>query len=408
MPTLLLGRVLLHPGVAVDDAAIVVDGETVTWVGPRAALPDAFRGLPAVAAPLWTAGLVDAHTHAAWLGSRHAEYVMKLRGEGYEAIAARGGGILASMRAIEEDQTELADVLIQRLRRMRAMGVTTVEVKSGYGLEPHLERAQLEAIAVAARAEGVPRVVPTYLALHALPLRARKDAAARAAYVAGAIALTREVVREGFARFVDAYVDRNAFQVDEARGVAMAAKEAGAGVRLHVGQFADIGGAALAAEVGAASVDHMEHATLEGLDQLAKAGVRVGLLPVASFVLGQAPPEIAGMRRAGLRMFVASDANPGTAPTESLPLALAFAARSYGLTADEVLGGATVEAAASLDLPSVGRVAEGAAADLVGWELPHEDALLQPWGVRKAKHVFVRGVACRDARDPESPSGIAG
>lgn len=397
LPTLLVGRIVPRPGEAVDEGAVVVEDAKIAWIGPVAALPSRWAGLPRRAAPLWTAGLVDAHTHAAWLGSRHEEYAMKLRGEGYEAIAARGGGIASTMRAIEAHGEQLADTLVARLRRMRAQGVTTVEVKTGYGLRPALERIQLAALAVAAQATGVPRLCPTFLALHALPPESRGDG--RAAWLDAAVDLCREVCREGFVRFVDAYVDRNAFSAAEARRVGTLAREAGVGIRLHVGQFADVGGAELAAELGAASVDHMEHVSAAGLEALARAGVRVGLLPVASFVLGQAPPDVAAMRAAGLRLVVASDANPGTAPTESLPLALAFSARLYGLSPTEALAGATVEAAASLGLP-VGALTVGAPADVVGWDLPHEDALVFPWGVSKALHVLVDG-ACAPTSNPE-------
>lgn len=387
-PELLVGRIVARPGEAFDEGALVVEDAKVAWIGPAAALPSRWAGLERRAAPLWTAGLVDAHTHAAWLGSRHVEYAMKLRGEGYEAIAARGGGIASTMRAIEAGGERLAEVLVARLRRMRAQGVTTVEVKTGYGLRPALERVQLEALAVAAKAEGVPRVCPTFLALHAVPPESRGDG--RAAWLDAAVSLSHEVCREGFVRFVDAYVDRNAFSTEEARRVGTVARDAGVGIRLHVGQFADVGGAELAAELGAASVDHMEHVSPRGLEALARAGVRVGLLPVASFVLGQTPPDVAALRSVGLRLVVASDANPGTAPTESLPLALAFAARLYGLSPEEAFAGATVEAAASLGQPG-GALTVGGPADIVGWDLPHEDALVFPWGVSKALHVLVDG-----------------
>lgn len=362
----------------IDGGAVVVENGGIAWVGRHADLPEVYRPLPALSAPLITPGLVDAHTHAAWVGSRHGEYVAKLRGEGYEAIAARGGGIVASMRAIEEaDVATIAATLIDRLRRMARLGVTTVEVKSGYGLRPALERRQLQAIAEASRAEGVPRVVPTFLALHALPPESRGDEARRADYVAAATGLVREVAHQ--ARFVDAYVDRNAFRVEEARSVMRVAREAGLGVRMHVGQFADVGGAELCAELGGRSADHLEHVGEVGLRAMADAGVAACLLPIASFVLGQSPPDVAAMRRAGVRLVVASDANPGTAPSESLPLAMAFAARLYGMSVDEILAGVTREAARSLDV-AAGTLAEGTSADVVGWDLPHEEALLQPWG----------------------------
>ncbi len=390
--SVLIGRVVtMTERGAIEDGAVAIERGTIAFVGERSALPERFAPLGPRRVPLITPGLVDAHTHAAWVGSRHGEYVAKLRGDGYEAIAARGGGIVASMRAVEESEVaEITDALVARLRRMASLGVTTVEVKSGYGLRPELERRQLEAIAEASRAAGVPRVVPTLLALHALPPESRGDDAKRAAYVEGQMALVREIAANEQARFVDAYVDRNAFRVDEARLVMSVAREAGLGVRMHVGQFADVGGAELAGELGARSADHLENVGEAGLAALARGEVAAVLLPIASFVLGQSPPDIAALRRAGLLLVVASDSNPGTAPSESLPLAMAFAARLYGLSTDEILAGVTCHAARSLDVEA-GTLHEGAVADIVGWDLPHEEALLQPWGTPRATFVLRDG-----------------
>jgi imidazolonepropionase len=336
-----------------------------------------------------TPGLVDAHTHACWLGSRHGEYAARMAGRDYRAIGEAGGGILATHRAVTVATEEaMTEALVARLRRMVSLGVTTVEVKSGYGLEAEHEEKQLRAIARAAAAEDGPAVVATLLALHALP-----PGADRAAYVSRvARELVPRVAREGLARFVDAYVDANAFTVTEARVVGEAARANGLGVRLHVGQFADIGGAELAAALGASSVDHVEHVSPAGIDALARAGVAAVLLPVASFTLGQAAPPVATLREAGVPLVVASDANPGTAPTESLPLALALAVRAYGLSPDEALLAATRSAALSLGLADRGVLREGARADVVVWDLPHEHALVQPWGVRKT-HLVVAGGA---------------
>jgi imidazolonepropionase len=272
---------------------------------------------------------------------------------------------------------------------MAALGVTTVEVKSGYGLDADGERKQLEAIAEVAKDGGLPEVVPTYLALHAVPPEA---ASSRGAYVASAAQRVGEFASRGLARFVDAYVDANAFSVSEAETVARAARASGIGVRMHAGQFADVGAAALAARLGAASADHLEHVSRRDLDLLAAAGTRAVLLPVASFTLGQASPPVSEIRAAGVGMVVASDANPGTAPTESLPLALAFAVRSYGLSPEEALLGATREAAHALAIGDrVGMLAPGFDANLVVWSLPHEHAIVQPWGVPKTRLVLRAG-----------------
>jgi imidazolonepropionase len=371
----------------IEDGAVVIEGERLVYVGPRAGAP-AGAALTDVGGRVITPGLVDAHTHACWAGSRHAEYAVRMAGGDYRDIAAAGGGIAATHRAVAAaSEDELTDMLSARLRRMAALGVTTVEVKSGYGLLPEHERKQLAAIGRASTEDRVPEVVPTFLALHALP-----PGADRGSFVAAvARDLVPLVARECLARFVDAYVDANAFTVDEARLVGEAARAAGLGIRLHVGQFADVGGAELGAELGAASVDHLEHVSPAGIDALARAGVAAVLLPVASFTLAQAPPPVRALLAAGVPIVVASDSNPGTAPTESLPLAMALAVRAYGLTPEQALLGATLHAAASLRLRDRGSLREGARADLVVWDLPHEHAIVQPWGTVRTHTVIAGG-----------------
>ncbi len=379
----------------VKDAAVVERGGLIAFVGARADAPSDVP-LRDFGERVITPGLVDSHTHACWVGSRHAEYELRMQGADYEGIARAGGGIASTHAAVAAASLErLATSLAERLKRMGAAGVTTIEVKSGYGLEPAYEHKQLEAIADAARRPGVPDVVPTLLALHALPASCRD----RAAYIAFVAAeLVPDVARAGRARFVDAYVDRGAFTADEARVVASAARRVGLGVRLHVGQFADVGGAELAASLEALSADHLEHVSADGIAALARAGVAATLLPVAGFTLAQLPPPVAALRAAGVRLVVASDANPGTAPTESLPLALCMSVRDYGLSIEEAILGSTRHAAAALGLVDRGVLRQGARADLVVWDLPHEAAIVQPWGVPKTLEVIARGKRIYPAR----------
>jgi imidazolonepropionase len=380
----------------IEDGAVVADGDRIVYVGPRSGAPPEAT-IHDVGDRVITPGLIDAHTHACWVGSRHAEYAVRMAGGDYRAIAAAGGGIVASHRAVAAaSEDELARTLTERLARMLALGVTTVEVKSGYGLTAENELKQLRAIARAGAAApnaggSLPSVLPTFLALHALP-----PGADRAAYVEGvARELVPEVARAGLARFVDVYVDANAFTVEEARRVGEAARAAGLRLRMHVGQFADIGGAELAASLGAASADHLEHVSAAGIDALSCGGVSAVLLPVASFTLGQRPPPVKALRDAGVALVVASDANPGTAPTESLPFAMALAVRAYGMTPEEALLGVTREAAHSLGLHDRGVLRAGARADVVAWDLPHENAIVQPWATSTTLATMVAGVVTR-------------
>lgn len=375
--------------------AVVLAHDKVVAVGSEDELSTRFPDAIVERYPsaVLTPGLIDAHTHAAWVGSRDGEYALRMAGGDYEAIAKAGGGIVASMRAVRNASTdEITSELCARLRRMAQMGVTTVEVKSGYGLDREGELKQLTAIARAGQTKGeaLPRVVPTYLGLHALPPEAQGD---RSGYAQRVTETTLpEVAEAGLARFADAYIDRSAFSVAEARPFLSRAQKLGLGLRVHIGQFADVGGAELGAELGAMSADHLENVGPRGILALAKAAVRAVLLPVASFTLRQAPPNVAAFREAGIHLVVASDANPGTAPTESLPLAMALAVRLYGLTVAEALLGATAHAAASLGLSeTTGILREGLAADLVVWDLPHENALVQPWGVPRTKKVWLAG-----------------
>jgi imidazolonepropionase len=368
-----------------EDATIDGEGATITAIVPRAR-EASFDG-PTCRAGLVTPALVDAHTHAAWAGHRHAEYVLRMQGADYVTIAKAGGGIVRSHEAVAAaSDAELEAILVARLRRMARQGVGVVEVKSGYGLTVEGERKQLRAIARAAADASLPRVVSTFLALHAIPPGVSRDDH-----------LTRMidellpcVASERLAERVDAYVDPHAFTVAEGERLFTAAARLGLRCTIHAGQFGDIGGAELAARFGAGSADHLEHLSMEGARALAAAGTRAVLLPVASYTLHQAPPPVAMLREAGVRLVVASDANPGTAPTESLPLAMALAVREYGLSVDEALRGATIEAAAALGLPPPA-LETGSPATLTLWDLPHENALVMPWGAPPVLDVWREG-----------------
>ncbi len=380
-------QVVFAPG------AVFLEHGKITWVGERRELDPAVPFTDFGDAVL-TPGLVDAHTHLAWAGSRHAEYAVRMAGGDYEAIARAGGGIVSTFRAVAKTSLEdLTAQLAARLGRAAQLGVTTCEVKSGYGLWPQHELKQLRAIAACSTRRDLPAVVPTFLGLHALPPEEESGKKTdRAAYVRRVVDEVLPRVREeNLAAFVDAYLDASAFQIAEGRALGEKARALGLSLRFHVGQFADIGAAELAASLGASSVDHLEHVSDAGIAALAAAGTHAVLLPTASFTLKQAPPPVAKLRTAGVPLVVASDANPGTAPTESLPLALALAVRGYDLTPDEALAGATRLAARSLGLTDRGVLRAGATADLVVWDLPHEHAIIQPWGTPRTRLVLRDG-----------------
>lgn len=404
----------------VEDGLVAWRGERITYAGPfdPREVPE---GAIVERADVVTPGLIDSHTHAAFVGSRHAEYALKIAGASYEAIANAGGGIVSTMRAVRRASlAEITAALAARLDRMAALGVTTVEVKTGYGLDIASEQKLLEAIGACAPSsvDAVgrpsspgptgPDVVPTYLALHALPPEASGDRDGYARAVAERD--VSEIAAMRIARFVDAYIDRSAFSVDQARPALERARALGLGVRVHVGQFADVGGAELAASVGARSADHLERVSDAGIAALAQAAVRATLLPVATFTLRDEPPPIERLRAGGVSLVVASDSNPGTAPTESLPLAMSFAARFYGLSLAEVLLGVTREAALSLDLPDRGVLRKGLRADVTAWDLPHEGALLQPWGAPRTTRVVSNGITIVSAsrqRESSAPPSRA-
>jgi imidazolonepropionase len=332
---------------AVPEAALAFRDGIVTWVGPQRDLP-----VSADDGESWDAGgalvipgLIDCHTHLAFGGWRADEFVRRLRGESYSQIAAAGGGIAATVA-----RTRLLDegALLARCREfvaeMVALGVTCVEAKSGYGLDRDTERRLLRVYRVL-DASGPVRVVATYLGAHVVP-----SGAPRAAYLALVEEMIAEVARDGLARFCDVFVDEGAFTVEEARRLLRAARAAGLLAKLHADQLTDTGAAALAAEVRAVSADHLEQVSPAGIAALAAAGVVAVSLPLAALYLDQPPLPARALIEAGVPVAVATDFNPGTAPSAHLPLALTLACLRQRLTPAEALKGATLVAARAVAL----------------------------------------------------------
>ena len=356
---------------AVEDAALAWRDGRVGWVGPERDLPRAWADEESRSAggALVVPGLVDAHTHLAFGGWRAGEFERRLLGESYADLAAAGGGIAATVRATREaSEEELADRARGFLRGMTRLGVTTVEAKSGYGLSLEEERKQLRVYRRLA-GEGAPRVVPTLLAAHALPPEFDDD---RAGFLDEVVERwIPALAGEGLARFCDAFLEEGAFTAEEVRRVLEAGRAHGLRPKLHADQLSDGGGAALAAELGAVSADHLEHVSDPGIAALAGSGTVAVLLPLAGLYLEQPPAPARTLVEAGVPVAVATDFNPGTAPSYHLPLAMTLACVREGLTPAEALKGATLHAARAVGLADrTGSLEAGKAADFAIVDAP--------------------------------------
>ncbi len=356
-----------------DDAAIAVAGGRIAWIGPAA---DARARARAEGVPLeevggrWiTPGLIDCHTHLVWGGTRVAEFEQRLNGASYADIARAGGGIRATVAATRAASADaLLAAAARRARRLAAEGVTTIEVKSGYGLELAAERKLLEV--ARALSSAVPlRVRTTYLGLHALPAEREADRAGFVADVAGP--WLQALAAEGLVDAVDAFCESIAFSAQETERLLAAARVLGLRAHLHAGQLSDLGAAELAARYQALSADHLEFVSDAGPDALAAAGTVAVLLPAAYFTLRQTtPPPVARLRAAGVALAVATDCNPGSAPCTSLLTALNMACTLFGLTPAEALAGATRHAARALGLEGeVGTLEVGKCADFALFDI---------------------------------------
>ncbi len=336
-------------------------------------------------------GFVDAHTHLPFAGWRETEFDERLHGASYSDIASRGGGILSTVEAVRAmDRKSLAALVRGRLNDVLAQGTTTAEAKSGYGLDPETEIMQLEALGDAGSGHPV-QLATTFLGAHTVPKEYRDN---RQGYIRLILdEMLPQVARRRLASFADAFVDANAFSVEEARMILEAAKGHGLKVRLHADQLADDGGALLAAQLEAVSADHLEFASDEGIEAMAAAGTCGVLLPAATFFLmmDRKPP---GRRLldAGVPVVVATDFNPGTCPCESMSAAVWFACLTAGLGVDEAITATTLNAAASLGLAKeVGTIEVGKRADLVVHDFPNRYHLVYRFGIPRIKAVVAGG-----------------
>ena len=355
---------------AVEDGAVLIEGGRIVWAGPRADLPvDKPVETHRLDGRWVTPGLVDCHTHLVFGGDRSGEFEQRLNGVSYEDIARAGGGIVSTMTATRAASEEaLYASALTRLAGLKATGVTTVEIKSGYGLDRDSELKMLRTARRIGREAGV-RVRTSYLGLHAVPPEHRAD---RVAYVDKAVdGILPAAHAEGLVDAVDAYCEPIAFSVEEVGRLFEKARALGLPVKLHADQLSDGGGAALAARYGALSADHVEHTAEAGVKAMAAAGVVAVLLPGAFLMLRETQlPPVALLRRHGVEMAVATDCNPGTSPVASMTAALNLACVQFRLTPGEALAGATRVAAKALGLADeIGTIEAGKAADLAVWDV---------------------------------------
>ncbi|HEX8757597.1 MAG TPA: imidazolonepropionase [Steroidobacteraceae bacterium] len=371
--------------------ALLSRGPRIEWVGaegdlPLNCLPDESHDLHGA----WvTPGLIDCHTHLVFAGTRAAEYEQRLRGRSYQEIARAGGGILATMRAVRAaSEQQLFEESVPRLQALLAEGVTTVEIKSGYGLTLEDEAKMLRVAKVLGQAFPV-TIRTTLLAAHALPpeYSGRADA-----YIDDiATDWLPRLHSEGLVDAVDVFCESVGFSVKQAERLFDAADQLGVPVKMHAEQLSNLGGSVLAARRGALSCDHLEYATAVEAQALAAAGTVAVLLPVAFFALAEErKPPIAALRSAGAGMAIATDCNPGSAPGSSLLLAMSMATRLFGLTCEEALAGVTRHAARALGMQGQrGTLAAGHAADFVIWSIGEPEELGY-WSGFNPRHSVIR------------------
>ena len=400
------GPALADPGV-IRDGAVAVAASRIIAAGPT----DAVRRQVAITSAttvidasgrLVTPGLVDAHTHLVFAGHRAQEFEMRVRGAGYAEILAAGGGILTTVRATREASLDdLVALGKARLGRMLAHGTTTVEAKSGYGLSLPDELKILRATARLSRAQTID-LVPTFLGAHVVPAERRADPDGYVREVCDV--MLPAIADEGLARFCDVFCEDGAFSVEQTRRILTAAARRGLGLKIHADQLSHSGGARLAAEVGAASADHLECTPDADLRAMAARGVVAGLLPGATFfLLRHRYADARTMIALGVPVALATDFNPGSSPTLSLQMAIALACVEMRLTPSEALSAATINAAHAVGRAGeVGSLEVGKQADLVVWGIGSVAELPLHFGTNMADVVIKSGRIVHDRRpDPE-------
>jgi len=365
----------------VDHGVLAAQGGHIIYAGPAAEAPRFDPAETIACDGRWiTPGLIDCHTHLVHAGDRAREFELRLKGASYEEIARAGGGILSTMRATRAaSEAELVEIALPRLDALLAEGVTTIEVKSGYGLALDPERRMLRAARQLGDRRPV-RVVKTFLGAHALPPEFAGDPEGYIALVADE--MIPAIAEEGLANAVDAFCEKIGFSIEQTRRIFEAATAYHLPVKLHAEQLSSLGGARLAAQYRALSADHLEYLDAAGAAAMAKAGTVATLLPGAFYFVRETKlPPIAELRRANVPIALATDCNPGTSPLTSLLLVLNMGATLFRLTVEECLLGVTRHAAAAIGLSEeIGTLEQGKSCDLALWDIERPAELVYRMG----------------------------
>ena len=401
-----IGKLLPGKNGSLTDSSVAIDSGKIKAVGPAKKLAGLFHPKQVVDASgkLLTPGFVDSHTHLVFGGERSNEFVQRCAGADYEQIAANGGGIRASVRMTRESHLDqLVEAARPRLQRMVSSGSTTIEIKSGYGLDLETELRMLRAIRQLAK-ESPAEIVSTFMGAHEIPEEWRHD---RAEYIR---ILCQEMIpavaQEGLAEFCDVFCERGVFDPQESRQILDAGSQHGLRPKIHADELAASGGSLVAGEIGAVSADHLMEITAEGIRTMSEAGVVATLLPGTTFYLrksGYAPAR--SLIEAGLEVAIATDRNPGSCTIESMLFIMGLSVMHLGLAPLEAIRAATYGGAKALGREKLcGSIEEGKRADLILWDVPNEEVLIHEFANQVPRTVWASGqVTCDSIPGNNSP-----